>query len=118
MRKRARMVNNWTTGHAGVVLIILALASAFQLAYFSWDNRQRSNCQTQYNTTMAATLQERSRYSDQDRESLVTFVRRISEAKTRQESREALSDYLATQERIDRDRKSNPLPKLPEGHCS
>lgn len=118
MRKRARLVNAWTTNHAGVVLIILALVSAFQLSYFSYHNRQVSSCQSRYNIAMAETLQTRSHYADQDRESLVTFIHRVSEAKSRTESRDALNDYLSTQERIDRERRSNPLPKLPPGKCS
>lgn len=111
------MVNSKVTKNAGWVLIILALVSAFQLAYFSWDNRQRSNCQVKYNSAMAEALQRRSQYADQDRESLVEFVRKVSQANTREKSRDALRNYLTTQERIDRERQANPLPHLPEGRC-
>lgn len=112
------MVNRAVTDHAGVVLIILALVSAFQLAYFSWQNRQNTNCQTRYNIALANNLQVRSEYTDRDRASLVTFIRRISEAKTREESRASLNDYLAEQNAIETERAKHPIPKLPPGKCS
>lgn len=104
--------------YIGWIVMILALLSVFQLAYFSWDNRSRTQCQTRYNVALADALRIRAQYAEQDRRNNVEFVRARGEAKTPEAARKALSEYLATQESIERARQENPIPELPPGRCS
>lgn len=118
MRRRARIVDNWLARHVGPIVLILALLGGIQLVYFSYKNRQVTSCQANYNLAVSKAIRERAKYADQDRQSLVTFVREVSAAKSRAESRASLVKYLQTQDEIDVARKQHPIPNLPAGRCS
>lgn len=117
MRTRATATNRWVQMHSGLIVIAVALVMASVLSWSSYRNRQNSDCQTRYNLAVSKALRERSAYAEQDRQSLVTFVQRISRATTRQASRDALDDYLTTQAQIDVQRRANPIPLLDPGRC-
>lgn len=124
MNHRRARASNWLSDRLGLAVMVLALLTVVQLAWFSYDNRQQVNhdrkvteCQSKYNGAVSHSIQQRSQYSDEDRESLVTFIREISSAKTREQSRDALNEYLQRQDEITDARKRHPIPKLPAGEC-
>jgi hypothetical protein len=100
-----------------VVVAIIVFGSALYLAWFSFDNRRISECQTEYNTRVAEVTNRRAQIAQEDRISLVTLIRRVTETTNRQRSRAAVVEYLQTQDELDRKRRANPIPKLPEGAC-
>lgn len=125
MRKRARIVDEWVTRKIRLIILILALLTVGQMAYFSYqsrtdsDNRNKvTQCQVDYNRAVSAAVKARAIYSQQDRDSLVAFVREVATAKTRAQSRASLEKYLRTQDEIDRNRQSHPIPDPPAGKCS
>lgn len=125
MNHRRARASNWLTDRLGAVVLVLALLTVGQLTWFSYDNRQQVNhdrqiteCQSAYNRAVSIAIQQRSQYSDEDRDSLVTFIREISTAKTREASRDALSKYLKRQDEITDARQRHPIPKLPAGECT
>lgn len=113
MSIRARIRHNWLSW----AVLILALASAIQLAWFSRENVKITSCQTRYNQALAQALRERSQIATDDRTNMTRLVRTITTGKTREERTGALRTYLSTQERLDADRNSQPLPNLPPGKC-
>ena len=124
MNHRRARVDHWLTDRIGAVILALALLTALYLAYNSYQDRQdasedrrRADCQSNYNQAVSVSIRERSKYADEDRESLVTFIRKVSTAKTREESRDALSEYLKRQDEISDARKRHPVPALPPGRC-
>jgi hypothetical protein len=122
---RARKINDVLTEKAGLVILVLALFSTIQMAAFSRQNRQDSakhnrqtECQSEYNNRVSQVLRIRAEYGDEDRATLVKFIREIAIAQNRSESRKALSDYLKKQDQIDQARAAHPIPVLPAGSCS
>lgn len=117
MRHRAR-VDDWIINRIGVTILALALLSVGILAWTSYDNRTKTGCQVEYNQAVSTAIRERSKYADEDRKNLVEFIRKISLAKTREASRDALNEYLQRQDDISRARTQHPVPSLPPGECS
>lgn len=125
MNHRRARASNWLTNRLGAIVLVLALLTVGQLTWFSYDNRQKASddrkiteCQSRYNRAVSVAIQQRSQYSDEDRESLVTFIRKVSTAKTREQSRDALNEYLRRQDEITDARQRHPIPKLPAGECT
>lgn len=75
------------------------------------------NCQARYNTAFqrrSAILQD---VAAQDRQNTAAMVRAVATAKTRADTAKALADYLATSERLERERRQHPFPPVPEQAC-
>lgn len=102
-----------------MTVVLVTLVSAAQLAWFSYQQRRTTSCQADYNQAFIQALRVRASIADSDRESLAVMVRAITEAKSGEESRKALDDYLATKARNDAERSQAPLPedKFPTDHC-
>lgn len=113
MGTKARIRANWIRW----AVLILALASAAQLAWFSHRNGEITSCQVEYNRALAKALDERSEIATDDRESMTLLVRTVFTSRTRTDSVGALQTYLATQDELEKQRTKNPLPKLPPGNC-
>lgn len=98
--------------YSGIVLLVLALLSVGQGVYFTYQNRQITSCQADYNQQFAAQLAARSEISESDRESLAELFDTWL-TKDPKNARQALEDYIKTKERNDEQRKKHPLPELP-----
>jgi hypothetical protein len=76
------------------------------------------NCQAKYNTAFqqrSAALQD---VAAQDRLNTAAMVRAVATARTRTAAAKALADYLATADRLERERQQHPFPTLPEQACT
>lgn len=113
MTLRTRIRDNWVSW----AVLILALASAAQLAYFSNRNGQITACQVRYNVALARTIDERSEIASNDRVALNEMIRLIVTGRTPEERSRAVRMYLAQQDLSDKLRAQNPYPKLPPGEC-
>lgn len=102
----------------GVSMAVLAVLTVVGVGFDQYQTHQTAECQARYNIAFERSLQARSAISDSDRQSLATLVQEVIDAKTRNDSRAALSQYLATKTANDKRRAQNPIPALPtRPHC-
>lgn len=100
------------------LVVIVTLVSGTQLAWFSYQQRETTECQSTYNQAFIDALRVRTSIADSDRENLTQMVKAITEAKTGEDSRKALNEYLATKARNDEERAQAKYPDVPpSGHC-
>lgn len=99
-----------------IVLVIVAILTILQGAYFSYRSREEARCQTRINEKFLAVLKDRSDTNEADRKNISTMVEKVVNAKTREDTRQALDRYLAEKQRIDAQRKNLPYPDL-EKQC-
>lgn len=101
-----------------VLVIVLTLVMAGQLAWFSYEQRQTTECQARHNQQFIDAIRVRSALADQDRTNLGNLVTAITGATNSTESRAALQKYVETKARIDAEREQAQWPALPEkAHC-
>lgn len=98
------------------LVVIVTLVSGTQLAWFSYQQRETSECQSNYNQAFIDALRVRTTIADSDRENLTQMVKAITEAKTGEDSRKALNEYLATKARNDVERAQAKYPDVPASH--
>lgn len=100
------------------LVVIVTLVSGMQLAWFSYEQRETTECQSKYNQAFTDALRVRAVVADSDRENLTKMVKAITEAKTPEDSRKALDEYLATKARNDVERAQAKYPDVPpSGRC-
>lgn len=92
----------------GTVLMLLALVTSVQLAWYSYDNNQRSQCQAEYNSAFARVLAERAEIADEDREALRGLVIEILNPDP--PSDVDLQGFLDELRDNEKQRKESPIP--------
>ena len=107
----------WLGRLMGVAVILCSLVSVGISVNASRDLSRVTACQTDYNERFAQALQARQVISDEDRGALDELVIRVASATSREESRDALQDYIDRRQRADRARARNPLPDPLNGRC-
>jgi len=100
----------------GIVVIVLAIFTVAQGAYFSWENNQKADCQAQFNADFASVLAKRAQWANEDKAAEIKLWRDFLAAKPGQ-ARSILQDYLVATARTDKLRAENPLPKLEDRNC-
>jgi uncharacterized protein HemX len=99
----------------GIVVVILAVITVANSAYFTWQQQQVSDCQADVNSQFIEALKSRSSTADDDRTALKELATTI--VNHPEQAGEALQDYVSTLKASDKERKRNPLPPLPEETC-
>lgn len=117
--------SNWFQRNRGVVIVLIAIFMGAVYFVQVADERERSQCQTQYNQAFAENLRIRSELSAQRTEALDAVVAGVGSLvlnppttlKARDEAtiryRELFSNYAVAVELYNRNRADNPLPDLP-----
>lgn len=99
-----------------VAVVVIALITVAQTAWFSYEQRQEAACQTQINRQFLDVIKERSETNESDRENVAKMVEDIVKAKSGKETRKALDRYLTTKQQIDAKRERLPYPDV-ENRC-
>lgn len=100
------------------LVVVVTLVSGTQLAWFSYQQRETTECQSKYNQAFIDALRVRSVIADSDRENLSTVVQEIINAKTAEEANAARQRYLDTKARNDAERAQARYPDVPtSAHC-
>lgn len=98
-----------------VVVIGLALATVLQSAYFSYEQRQGTECLTDYNEDFAKVAQQRSDWVEEDRDALLTFFGTWRPDSTDQDRQRAWATLVDTYQRNAQNRSDTPYPD--PDHC-
>ncbi len=101
-----------SNNRVGVLVTVLALISLSQLLYFTFDNRQRVECQTSVNQAFLQTIKQRSEISDGDREAIRTL---IGDLTNQNNDKKALEDYYERDRQLQALRDSFSYPEI--GQC-
>lgn len=115
-REDASMTKTHTSplGRVGYVVVVLSLLTILQSAYFSYSQRQTSECLSDYNESFSKVYDLRSKFAELDRQALTRFldVYQQSPPPNKRERFRALltmrSDYARTSEL----REHTPFPAL------
>lgn len=98
----------------GWVLIVLALCTVLQVAYYTTEQREAVECLSEYNRAFAAATTVRLDINERDRASNVKLIQSTINSTSRETSQSALREYLETQKMLDEARDNNETPKFPE----
>ena len=98
----------------GGVLIILALVTVLQGAYFTYQQRSATQCLSEYNETLAAVQQRRADWAEEDRQALLTFLNAYDGDAPAAYRQATLKDLRDTYRRNGERRAATPLPELHE----
>lgn len=102
-----------------IMIAVVVFGSALYLAWFSYDNRQRTECQANYNSDVARVVETRNAITDQERRAQVSFFLKLAEAgNNRQQSSKIFRAYIDQVKQFQKQRDQNPIPHLSERACS
>lgn len=105
-----------TLGRIGYAIILLSLLTILQSAYFSYTQRQKSECLSDYNKAFSAVYDLRSRFAELDRQALTRFLDKYQQPTppTERERYNALLALRADYARTEQLRDKTPFPALEE----
>lgn len=122
--RSARLSSPWFGRVVGLSVIVCSLVSVGISVSAQRDSlaaarglAQVTACQQDYNERFAQALNARQVITDEDRAALDELVIRVTSASSREESRDALQDYIDRRRRADLARARNPLPDPLNGRC-
>jgi hypothetical protein len=102
------------------LLLILAAASVVQLVYFQHEQAEQARtlasateCQYQVNKVLLDVLKTRGVPQDEGNQRLVVMAESILNAKTREESRKAIEDFIVAMKKLNETRGNTPYPDIP-----
>lgn len=101
----------WYT-RLGTFLLLLAAFTVLQSAYFTYQQREATECLSDYNETIASVQQLRADWVDQDRQALLVFFKNYADDEDADAHRAALINLMNTYERNSINRAETPLPEL------
>lgn len=104
----------------GIVLILLAIFSVLQGAYFHVEDSAQRDCLAKVVRQMRASIETRVAIADRDSRNKTITIRRVATANAENKPREvmrALDDFVMEDDKINVMRENNPVPPLPEGRC-
>lgn len=96
----------------GVFLVVLAIFTVIQTAYFSYEQNRVTECLSNYNHSLAEVQNLRAQWLDQDRQAFIEFFDTYQGNPTEEERRAAFFNLIETYEKNTERRKSTPLPRL------
>jgi hypothetical protein len=107
--------NGFAGGKLGLFLVMLSLLTVLQSAYFSWEQRQSSECFADYNEAFSTVQTLRAGWIDSDRQALIDFLSIYDGSEpSPEEARDALNQLTDKYENVSRLREDTPLPVLPD----
>lgn len=98
----------------GLIVLLLAVASAAQVVYFQESSNSAAACQYRVNRTLVDTLNVRSELAEDQDQQLSELVRSVLGSRSSEQTRKSLQDYLDANEKLQKSRNSGPLPVVPE----
>lgn len=105
----------------GLALLFLGLAMTVTTFYDSNQRNQQKDdfqdCITSVVSDLTSSLTARQNISEPRAKSFSDLINAASQATTRAEYRKALDQYNATQARLNKVLKDNPIPPFPSGTC-
>lgn len=93
-----------------IVVLVLALVTVFQSAYFSWEQRRGTECLAQYNEDFAIAAQQRTAWADEDRAALKEFMKTYRRSGPEEEKDAAWEALVSTYDQNDKNREATPYP--------
>lgn len=108
VRERTRL------GKVGIFLIVMAIFTVIQSAYFSFEQNKATKCLAEYNNDLASVQQVRAKWADEDRKAMMDFFDTYqSQPPPNQEERiRAFEKLTSTYDKNTERRKDTPLPHL------
>lgn len=100
----------------GWIVIILAVFTVAQGAYYAYDRNEITQCQARYNADFANVVAKRAQWADEDKQAELKLFRDLLSAKPGTGGK-ILQQYLDATTRTDKLRQENPLPKLEDRNC-
>jgi hypothetical protein len=111
---------NLFTRAVSALLVLLAIGSTFQIMYFQHQQERQAaqlakvtDCQYRVNKALIEVLSNRQNPTQEKDKRLVDMVQAILTAKSREESRKVLTDFIDAMNALDATRTSNPYPTIP-----
>lgn len=102
----------------GFIVVLLALLSVLEGAYYTWDTEKKTACQAHYNADFTKVVGLRAQWADDDKRALNKMLSDILGAAGQPgKGRDILIKYIQSTERTDKLRAENPLPKLEDRNC-
>lgn len=102
----------------GTVLIILGICMILQAWYFHHNDIIQKKCLADQITAVTKSYTARAKITQRDSEAKTKVIKEVAQAKTQEQVRSALNEFLTTQNQIDEDRKNHPVPPFPPGTCT
>lgn len=96
----------------GMLVLLLATFTVIQGAYFTYQQRQATECLSEYNRDFAEVQQLRTDWAQEDRDALVSFFKTFESATDSEVRRQAFLNLISTYQRNGVKRAENPPPEL------
>lgn len=96
----------------GVCMLVLGIASALQLVYFQTEQKRITDCQYNVNVALIDALQVRNTGSSNQNQKLIEMVKAIKSATSRDETQQAMQNFIAATEALQGTRQANPYPDI------
>lgn len=96
----------------GVCLLMLGIASALQLVYFQTKQERIADCQYEVNVALIEVLSARNEATGKQNEKLNLMVKTIKDAKSVQQTQDAMQAFLTASEELKSTRNANPIPDI------
>lgn len=110
----ARRAQILLTAAAFIMMIVIGVQYAIQTTH----ERRVAECQARINTAIVRVVKQRGQLSDADRAANRRLLVAMTKAKSVDDVRRAEIAYLATQRRLDAQRRATPFPAVPTGGCA
>lgn len=105
-----KIINN---DKIGIFVVVIALFALGQLLYFTYTQREATNCQSEVNSLFLDTVRQRAAISDGDREAVRDLVAAFTAPDaTRQSVRLAIKTYEQKNEQLDQLRETFEYPDV------
>lgn len=88
-----------------------------QAWYFHHQDDDQKSCIASQFQKLTNSYTARAKITGRDSRAKTKVITEISKAKTNDEVRSALNEFLVAQKDIDADRKAHPVPPFPPGKC-
>ncbi len=110
----------------GMFLVVLAFLTTIQVLAVTWQLRHQAACQSQYNSTLAEAVKERTNIANQDIDNVYNFLDEVNrlnnEARQpgadikaiQSEYQQLLQRFVDQREELEKQRAETPLPKRPK----
>lgn len=96
----------------GVCLLVLGVASAFQLVYFQNKQQRIADCQYAVNVALIDSLQARTSGTADQNQKLIDMVKAIKSSQSREQTQSAMQAFITASEGLKDTRVANPYPDI------
>lgn len=96
----------------GFIVIVVAFVALAQLLYFTYEQRQHTQCQANVNSAFLDTIKQRSSLNDARDESFETLIADVTKATTQDDVTKAFASFQVRKQSIQKLRDSFSYPDI------